>query len=410
MVYPGRQARCRVPLAGLLLAGVAVVAGGCGPEEIDTVYGKRRGPEGGPSVNGTSVLEAMFKSYGHSTTARRYLSPKMDDYDVVVWFPNDFEPPTEEQQQFLEDWLDKGQQRTLIYVGRDYDASIDYWERVMPDVPPEQAVEALRLQAKAKARHDQRRTAMPAKKDCRWFRAIATGPVRRIGRRDGNGPDLAGPWCADGAIDPSKIDLRLQGRLEPLKNPPRSASGLPLSSNNLLTSREDVLVWRVTDTNWQQGSILVVNNGSFLLNLPLVEHEHRKLAAKLIAECGPPKKKVVFLESDSGGPEVYEEEPGENSPTGFEALTVWPIGTILMHFIIFGIVLLASLTAIFGRPRELPRVPVSDFAHHIEALGDLLARTQNETYVHGRLRDYREKVKGDSGRDAAESGSAPPAD
>jgi hypothetical protein len=164
----------------------------------------------------------------------------------------------------------------------------------------------------------------------------------------------------------------------------------------LLVSRDDPLVWKLTNTYWNQGSVVVVNNGSFLLNLPLVEHEHRKLAGKLIAECGPPKKKIVFLESGSGGPPVYEEEPGENYPTGFEALTVWPIGAILMHFIVFGTVLLVSLMSIFGRPGDLPRVPVSDFGHHIEALGNLLARTQNQSYAAARLRDYQEKVRGDS--------------
>ena len=120
------------------------------------------------------------------------------------------------------------------------------------------------------------------------------------------------------------------------------------------------------------------------------------------------EKKVVFLESGAGGPPVYDEEPGENYPTGFEALTVWPIGAVLLHFVVFGTVLLVSLMAIFGRPGELPRVPVSDFGHHIEALGDLLARTQNHRYAEGRLRDYQEKVKGESGGDAAESGGTRP--
>jgi len=102
----------------------ALAAAGCGSEEIDTVYGKRRGAQGGDSVNGTSVLADMFKSYGYKVTTRRYLSPKMDEYDVIVWFPDDFQPPTDEQEEFLEDWLYNGQQRTLIYIGRDYDAAI----------------------------------------------------------------------------------------------------------------------------------------------------------------------------------------------------------------------------------------------------------------------------------------------
>ncbi len=399
--HPTRQRGFARALTGLLLAGLALATAGCGSQEIDTVYGKRRGVKGGASVNGTGVLAEMFKSYGHRITTRRYLSPKMDEYDVVVWFPNDFEPPTEEQQKFFEDWLYKDRQRTLIYVGRDYDASIDYWQRVLPDIPPEQAVEALRRQAKARAHHDQLRTAMPAEQDCRWFRVSGNGPIRHVGRGDADGPELRGPWCEGGEIDPSQIDILLQGRLEPLEDPPQSEYGGPLRTKDLLISGEDAIVWKVTNAYWDEGSIVVVNNGSFLLNLPLVEHEHRELAGKLIAECGPSKKKVVFLESGAGGPPVYDEEPGENYPTGFEALTVWPIGAVLLHFVVFGTVLLVSLMAIFGRPGELPRVPVSDFGHHIQALGDLLARTQNHTYAEERLRDYHAKVKGESGGDTA---------
>ena len=148
-----------------------------------------------------------------------------------------------------------------------------------------------------------------------------------------------------------------------------------------------------------------MTNGSFLLNLPLVEKEHRKLAGKLIAECGPGK--AVFLESDPMGPPVFEQEPGENHPTGMEAFTVWPIGAILLHFVALGILYIFARAAIFGRPQELPPEAVSDFGKHIHALGELLARTQDRRYARERLTYYHEKVKRDS---AAVSEEAPVAD
>ena len=50
----------------------------------------------------------------------------------------------------------------------------------------------------------------------------------------------------------------------------------------LLATEDDVdIVTRVTRRSWHGGQIVVVANGSFLLNLPLVNHEHRKLADKL---------------------------------------------------------------------------------------------------------------------------------
>ena len=157
----------------------------------------------------------------------------------------------------------------------------------------------------------------------------------------------------------------------------------------------DVLVRRITCDDWDEGQIIVVTNGSFLLNLPLVVKEHRKLAGKLIAKCGPPGK-AVFLESDPMGPPVFEQEPGENHPTGMEAFTVWPIGAILLHFVALGILYIFARAAIFGRPQELPPEAVSDFGKHIHALGELLARTQDRRYARERLTYYREKVKRDS--------------
>ncbi|MGZ8467055.1 MAG: glutamate ligase domain-containing protein, partial [Candidatus Binatia bacterium] len=50
-------------------------------------------------------------------------------------------PPTVEQRRFLERWLASGSGRTLVYVGRDYDASIDYWKKTQALAPIEQALE-----------------------------------------------------------------------------------------------------------------------------------------------------------------------------------------------------------------------------------------------------------------------------
>ncbi len=396
MSDPRRQSGSASGCVGLILAVLALTAlMGCGSEDIDHTYGKRRGSNGGDSVNGTRVLAEMFEGYGHKVTTRAYLSPKVSDVDVIVWFPDDFAPPTDEQQEFLEQWVSEEPARTLIYVGRDYDASIDYWEKVLPDAPPEQVVELLRRQAKARARHDRARTAMAAEDDCRWFGVRGNEPVRVIGARNENGTTLSGPWSRDGTLDPTQLDIRLQGRLAPLDDPPEGRYGGQFRSHELLAAGEDPLVWKVANSSWDEGKILVVTNGSFLLNLALVEHSHRKLAGKLIAECGGAPRQVVFLESGAGGPPVFEQEPGEDYPTGFEAFTIWPIGPILMHFIVLGLVYLASRMSIFGRPNELPLEPVSDFGHHIEALGKLLERTQNYRYAEQRLEDYGERVRRD---------------
>ncbi|MBL7043783.1 MAG: hypothetical protein ISR77_34450 [Pirellulaceae bacterium] len=383
-------------LRWLRAAPLLLVLAGCGVKGIDSTYGKRRGTVGGPSVNGTGVLAEMFEEAGHKVTTKRFLSPRIDDHNIIVWAPDDFEPPTKEQQEFLEDWLDQGDERTLVYIARDYDAAIAYWEKVRPSAPPEQAVEVARRLARAKADYNHQRTAIKKDEGCRWFDARRDGARTQIGRKQPLPARLNGTWSRDGMIDHSGVEIEVQGRLDAPADPPMDERGRPFRSEVLLKAGKDVLVRRITCRDWYEGQIIVVTNGSFLLNLPLVEKENRKLAGKLIAECGTPGK-VVFLESGPGGPLVLEQEPGENYPTGMEAFTVWPIGAILLHFLVAGILYIFARAAIFGRPHELPPEAVSDFGKHIHALGELLARTQDHRYARERLAYYHEKVKRGSG-------------
>ena len=164
----------------------------------------------------------------------------------------------------------------------------------------------------------------------------------------------------------------------------------------LLGSHDDPLVTRVWDESFREGNqVIVVTNGSFLLNLPLVNHEHRKLAGRLIAASGAPGK-VAFVESGPGGPPVLDEEPDTGLPTGLEALIVWPIGCILMHLAVVGILYCFAGYPIFGRPQELPADSVADFRKHIDAVGELLQRTNEAGYAAERLTQYQQTVRGEA--------------
>ena len=132
----------------------------------------------------------------------------------------------------------------------------------------------------------------------------------------------------------------------------------------LVKSGDDVLVSRI---EWKQSQILLIANGSFLLNLPLVNHEHRKLAGHLVNAVGPPRKLVIFLESGAGGPPIREKDPDLDMPTGLEGMVVWPRLLIFLHFALAGILFCFWKFPIFGRPREPDRDSPSDFGTHIQA-------------------------------------------
>jgi hypothetical protein len=387
---------------------------------VDTVYGKRTGAAGAASVNGTSVLARMFAEAGFRVSSWERMSPRLKAYDVVVWAPDNFQPPTEAQRDFMEQWLREEHNRTLIYIGRDYDAAIAYWTKIRPEAPPGQVQEINRRLAAARVDYDARFSGMPKEQFCRWFTVRRDGARRKV-------KSLTGPFSR--GIDASQVEIELRARFDvpTVEDVEQYAGGiddgdeddelteaadegeysllseylepadfLPGEIDVLLASRNDPLVTRIKDPSFaSESQILVVTNGSFLLNLPLVNHEHRKLAGRLIDACGQPGS-VGFLESGPEGPPIFLDEPRAKYPTGLEALIVWPIGCMLMHLAVVGIVLCFALFPIFGRPRELPPESTSDFGKHIDALGHLLQRVGDPKYAADRVAQYQHSVRGET--------------
>jgi hypothetical protein len=369
------------------------VLGGCAPKNIDSTYGKRRGARGGSSVNGTHVLAKMFERAGHRVTSWRRLSPKITANDVIVWAPNDFHPPSLDQRVFLEEWLSGESQRTLVYIGRDFDAARSYWQNVQSQAPPEQLVEVSRRLANVQARNDAARDLVPKELPSDWFTWDGDHTTRKI-------ESVEGPWSE--GIDASQLDMEITSRLkipsqeeiEESLDRDEAPRKSPLEFESLLLSEGEPLVTRVTHPLWSDSQILVVSNGSFLLNLPLVNHEHRKLAGRLISACGEPGR-TVFLESGPGELTVYDEEPDANAPTGFEIFTIWPIGVIVLHMTVMGIAACFALLPIFGRARRIDEESTSDFGKHVEAYGELLEATHDRKYAITRIQHYHEHVKRD---------------
>jgi hypothetical protein len=361
-------------------------------ERLPTAYGQRRGGEAARSVNGTAVLAEMFRQQGHRVTTTSRFSPRLKKFDVIVWVPDDFEPPDKEHRDYLEQWLqdDPYRIRTVIYVGRDYNAAIDYWERVVPETPSAQAAEARHRQVEARAAWESARSTMPANENADWFTARRDGKPEKIDK-------LEGPWSE--GIDASKTDIRLEGRLDMPKVADQKKDDPPPHNppELLLGSGTDALAFRITDEKWNDGQVIVIANGSFVLNYPLVNHEHRKLAARLIEECSDGQN-VIFVESDSTGPRIINKDPVAGMPSSLELLKVWPLNAILLHLTVLGILLCLARSPIFGRPRELPGDSPADFGKHVAALGKLLAATKDRNYAHARLVQYRQIAERRSGR------------
>jgi hypothetical protein len=347
-------------LAGISLCGALVLIIGCADTDLPTYYGRAQVPLIGASVNGTDVLAGMFSAAGHTVAVRRTLiTSDMESVDAVVWFPNDYAVPSPEVLQWFEDWLAKRPGRTLIYVGRTFDAAPSYWRAMAPLVSKGQQGEYRKREQQAKI--EAAFWARPASEDltCAWFE------IRSQDSRAAR--ELTGPWC-DG-IDLPKTDISLWWRLVPAR-----------TEQVLLASDGETIVGRQQPTA-DGGQLITVANGSFLLNLPLVNHEHRKLAGKLIDTVGS-SARVVFLESDKGGPPI---DPPATDGSLWRMFAAWPLGVILLHFGVLGVIFCFARWPIFGRPRPQPPEVLVDFGKHVAAVGELLRRSKDRDYALAQL-------------------------
>ena len=358
--------------AVVLLCIVTAGCSGCS-DGIETPYGQRAAPGAASSVNGTAVLAEMFEQAGHQVISRARLTPRVrENADCIVWFPDSFGAPSPDVCEWMEDWLYEQPGRTLVYVGRDFDAAGFYWQKVLPDVPAEQQKEVRRRLAKAQTDFQTARGGVSASTGCDFFTIDGQYRPRKVRSLSGDPR-----WVED--VDPSKLEIELCGRFTPSD-----------FADVLLESEGDALVTREW---WDQGQVIVVTNGSFLLNLPLVNHEHRKLAGQLIEDVGPPGQNVVFLESRWGGPPILDEEPTVKLPTGMEIFHEWPANWILLQLSIVGILFCFWRFPIFGRPLTPRPEGTSDFGKHIQALGELLQQSQDRAYAMTRILHYQQTTR-----------------
>ena len=216
---------------------------------------------------------------------------------------------------------------------RDYDAREDYWKLVVdqlggaPDEPGRDQAETNLDRARgwvSQLPHPDDKPADPQL----WFAVgKAADPPRQC-------KSLGGPWAED--IDAASARLTVH---EPLK---------PGQEVVLLTGDGDVLAmeWEAE----RDSRVLAIANGSFLLNLPLVNPARRPLAERVVAWIGPRRRHVAFVE----GPMVLGEP--EDTPTLFDLVArLKTFRWVALHLGLFG--LLACLARARAWAVPAPRRP-----------------------------------------------------
>lgn len=394
--FIGRMARlAHSARFGWLAAALLVVFAGCHKSPGDS--GSQNSREDGgerfsASVNGLTVLADMLTAAGDTVRMRRKLSPVLqEEADVVIWAPDDFSAPDADACKQIDDWLRAKEQRTFVYIGHDFDARPVYWRHIVAQAPPPDRAKYQRELDNAETRFaDERNLAaigwsnQPESAECDWF-TIDNSAAHRDVRL------LGGDWSE--GINALQVEIELNSRMIPADD-----EGILLSDGEgeMLVGRKS-LECRSTVVPWVPGvhtsNRILIANGSFLFNVPLVNHEHRKLAGRLIESLGQGKH-VVILDSQNHHP-ISDGRNDDNSPdqapqSMLDIFNVWPLSAILVQWGIVIVALCFSKWAIFGPPRDPPPPPASDFGRHVEALGAAMAVTGDAAYAQSRVKQYRQ--------------------
>jgi hypothetical protein len=350
-----------------------VLVSGCGETQIDTTYGRIAGR----SVNGTGVFASLLRDRGHEVRAARRLNEELGDWaETIVRFLPEPGGVAQEEADWYFDWQMSGYGRRLILVCRDGGAEAEYWQAAL-DALPQDAPESQRdrIEDKLMRAPDWGSEGTPpgfqAADPDFWFRFD-----EEIG---GAGPTttLGGPW-AEG-VEPGAAALPLHRALE-ISSP----AEVPL-----LTGDDDRVI--VMDWSWDEAiedgdpsAVLVVANGSFLLNAAVVPHARRPLTVKVADWVGSSPRKVAFVEGSFllGGE--------SSMPTPLQVIRQVPeLGIVAGHFLMLALIAALAHAVILGRPRAAPSSGADQPRMHAEALGNLLSRIGSDRAARSLLTTYR---------------------
>ena len=396
----------------LCLFAALLLACGCGRSELDTRYASLSPGSAEVSVNGLGVWSELLRRQGHQVRRTRKLTPTVfRRADCIVWFARQYTPPGPREVRWLDAWLSARPDRVLVVVLPDADLAWVYWDKAARRVPAGRraALQAEKRQALADFRSH--RPNSPGPITWPWFRFLPrpqSFPPQPAEALRGRSTWLQG-------VDASKAEVYVCGTLLPLAEPTAERFQVVDEEMELLAellSDEDSLwlveaEWLVEEEPVEQsvvlrckqgllaleqqrldGRVLALINGSFLLNLGLVNPENRKLAWALARELEACPT-IYFVDSPAGL-EIGGEKPFEY-PSFVQLLTKPPVNHLLGHLLLLAVLVCCALWPQWGRPLEPPSEETTDFGRHVEALGRLLATSPTGSdWARRRLQQYRQ--------------------
>lgn len=408
----------------------AMLFSGC-RNSLSTQYGLSEGTDAKVSPASVSLFRNLCNADGRTTLVVRSLSPRaMDKLNAIVWSPDSFGPHQADTMSWIDRWLSSGE-RTLIYVGRDFSPTADYWSQSAEKFSKgensyQDAISAHQQRAIELTALDRMRSTLRAKTAAPWcVFDHSHGLEERVNK-------VKGPWS--NALDASiarlfvrsypigysdetltSLQKEFNRESEDTSSKPANSvnnkeyefkwqtsdatmlgfvksltvSDLPKMESLLSTMDDRPLVAEVTKSAWGNSRVIVLSNSSLISNLSLTNFENLSIAKKLVEKL--PKQNIGFL---TGGqdPRIRKDDNSEQQK-GFEMLTIWPLNVITLHAVFLGMLVLLAVFPIFGRAKQLPVKSTREFGQHIEAVGGLLLKSQDRYYALATIAEYFRYVR-----------------
>jgi len=413
----------------LFLIGAAFCTLGCGSRYPTSNYGLSEGSSARVSPDAVSAFRNMCDETNRKSMKVGSLSNRTaNKLSSLIWIPEESFVHSAPVLDWMEEWLKKGN-KTLIYVGRDYSPTADYWDFAGAELQSQEknkstvvgalenkALEELKLDSLQSSQRD--RIALP------WaLLENEAGVFETVEQLDG-------PWANDlqehkhrirvrsffrdwSLADSEKVSKQLDWQAEVSDSSKPVQSSFPkqwttgdtnnleiakkveendLDAEVLLASKSNKpLITVLSKEEWQGSQVILLANSCFVSNYSMTHSGNRVLAHKLIEDL--PQGKVGFLTA-ARDPRVSVGDE-EEEQRGFEMLTEWPLNVISFHAFFLGMIVLASLFPILGRPKKLPELSTQNFAQHVEALGALLFRSSDRFFALSTIADYFRVVRKD---------------
>ncbi|MCP4097891.1 MAG: DUF4350 domain-containing protein [Planctomycetaceae bacterium] len=379
----------RLSIAVVLVFAVIFVVGCEQANTLNTEYGTIFGTRGADSLNGTKYFSELFEAQGATVKRSTVIDPKLDRYDTVVWFPDSTTAPSAKAVQSLSEWLGSGYDRTLIFVAGGNNATEDYLRVAIDKVSVEQKEEYLRriseemIENKPAGSNAMQAFISNGSSGCDWYELTK----KRIGKKK----FVSGRLLEDGEDFPDmELDFSYEIRPQPKWNP-----------EVLLQAGDEAFVYKLSTpvARDNQNELILVSQGSILLNYSLIDEDKQALASALVNRCDT-SQGVLFLESGSEGIAVRESAISNHSNWSWIAQP--PLCYIVPHVLLLGVLFCFVYFPIFGRPKRVKPRNISTFRNHINATAELLSRSNQPNRAVNSIRDYQQAVSSDANRKKAD--------